>query len=314
MRERRRDLGVSQAHLAELAGVRSTLVGAWERGEVALTRTQARAIGRALDFGPDEVDAVLAVSSDVLPAPAPVADIRVDLTAVPTIGHNGNGSGEGTVRLEILGESGDPWSDTPDPQIGSDIPDPQIGVVPATFTAPIRMLHQGATPPDLTALRMSATAIDLAEADRRHRQRERVQRRELDRNHRAAVRDEVAKRRQHALEAYRARVERERAEAASVPGPAYGLGAVFPMPDGGDEIERITYSTAEPSFGSNAADRLIYLSRRLRVILVLIAMGAALFWAVTELGDGWNALIDLFTGGGDEIVDEVVGAAFRLLG
>ena len=176
------------------------------------------------------------------------------------------------------------------------------------------MLHQGATPPDLTALRMSATAIDLAEADRRHRQRERVQRRELDKNHRAAVRDEVAKRRLNALEAYRARVERERAEAASVPGPAYGLGAVFPMPDGGDEVERVTYSMAEPSFGSNGTDRLIYLSRRLRVLLVLIAMGAALFWAVTELGDGWNALIDLFTGGGDEIVDEVVGAAFRLLG
>jgi hypothetical protein len=71
-------------------------------------------------------------------------------------------------------------------------------------------------------------------------------------------------------------------------------GAVFPVPGARRTVDRLTYSTIAPTYRTTPEERLVYRSRWMRLLLVMIALVALLWWAVTQLGDGWGAVLDLF--------------------
>ena len=71
-------------------------------------------------------------------------------------------------------------------------------------------------------------------------------------------------------------------------------GVVFPVPGSRDTIDKLTYSTGDPTYGSTIEERLLYVNRWVRLALILVALGALLWWAVGQLGDGWDAVLDLF--------------------
>jgi hypothetical protein len=73
-------------------------------------------------------------------------------------------------------------------------------------------------------------------------------------------------------------------------------GAVFPIPAPRSVVDKYTYSTAAPTFRSTPEERMVYLTRWIRVALVLVALATVLAWAWIELGNGWDAVIDLFRG------------------
>jgi len=71
-------------------------------------------------------------------------------------------------------------------------------------------------------------------------------------------------------------------------------GSVFPVPGSGHSIEKLTYSTGAPTYRVTAEDRMVYRSRWMRVVLIMVGLAALLWWAVAQLGDGWDAVLDLF--------------------
>jgi transcriptional regulator with XRE-family HTH domain len=71
-------------------------------------------------------------------------------------------------------------------------------------------------------------------------------------------------------------------------------GTVFPVPGSRRTIERLTYSTGAPTYRVTPEERMVYHSRWMRVVLVMLALAALLWWAVAQLGDGWDAVLDLF--------------------
>jgi hypothetical protein len=51
---------------------------------------------------------------------------------------------------------------------------------------------------------------------------------------------------------------------------------------------------------------MVYQSRRARVVLIMLALAALLWWAVAQLGAGWDAVLDLFRS--EEATGTTVGA------
>jgi hypothetical protein len=92
------------------------------------------------------------------------------------------------------------------------------------------------------------------------------------------------------------------------PATAVNTGAVFPVPATPRTVDRLTYSSAAPTYRTTAEDRTVYRSRWLRVALVLVALVALLWWAAAQLGDGWGALLDLFHSNDEpaEVVDALL--------
>ena len=71
-------------------------------------------------------------------------------------------------------------------------------------------------------------------------------------------------------------------------------GSVFPVPGSRRTIDKLTYSTGAPTYRATPEDRMVYRSRWMRVVLIMIGLVALLWWAVAQLGDGWGAVLDLF--------------------
>jgi transcriptional regulator with XRE-family HTH domain len=290
LRQRRRSAGVSQSQLGHVIGVRASLIGAWERDEVRPTVAQARALGSALGLSPDDTDRLVALGTPTPVASLPPSGGTIIMGERMVVnGHRTSQAPDEAAdpapTLELVADSGDPWTDQLEPGID----------------APLRVLREGARPPDLTALRRSAARIDQAELQRRRRSLERDRRRTADRERRAAVRREIERRRAEARAEYREQVERARAEARLRDTDRFGT--VFPVPDPTGEVERYVYGAGHVA--AAPADRMVYVSRWLRVALVLLVMVVVLAWALGELGDGWNAFLDLF-GEGQGAVDGVV--------
>lgn len=83
-------------------------------------------------------------------------------------------------------------------------------------------------------------------------------------------------------------------------------GAVFPVPGERRIIDKLTYSTAAPTYRATEEDRMVYRSRWIRVVLIMAGLAALLWWAVAQLGDGWDAVLDLFRS--DDAPTTTIGA------
>jgi hypothetical protein len=71
-------------------------------------------------------------------------------------------------------------------------------------------------------------------------------------------------------------------------------GSVFPIPASRQAVDKFTYGAGAPTYRRTPEDRMVYRSRWMRLVLVLVAMMALLGWAWAQLGEGWDAVIDLF--------------------
>lgn len=271
LRTARRAAGITQTRLAERLGVPANRLVRWELGEAVPTRAELRGLARHLGVGTAEAARWSAWVGDgpgVPGTPAPAVD-------------------GGTIAVEIVparAVSADPW-----------------GVTAASA------LLERPRDEDATARRHAAAVRRRARVAER-----RTARREARERHRRSVAVERA--------AERKSDGTRRAEsrtAAGVPEPpvfapdliedrshikaTVNRGAVFPIPAPRSVVDKYTYSTAAPTFRSTPEERLVYLTRWIRVALALVALVAVLAWAWNELGHGWDAVIDLFRGDDEPI-------------
>ena len=117
IRRRRKELGLSQAKLAELCGVSRAAVGLWETNETSPTRTHAPAVARALQL---DVGAI----SPLLSQSLVVVDTDSDGRTIPFMGWDAFVSGA-------------PVKPRPTIWVGSDVPRDAVAMrVPDESMAP----------------------------------------------------------------------------------------------------------------------------------------------------------------------------------
>lgn len=275
MRSRRRAVGITRSRLAARLDVPVVRLDRWEHGDEVPGPVELGGLASAL--GLDTAEA--ARWAELCAAPS------VPQGALPRAAPVGAAAAAATVAVEVLPAArvgADPW-DRHDPP----------GV---------------------------RRAADGSPGDERRRAARRARRKRTEA--RALHRARVAEGR----EAQRAGDTRRRIEGrtgpAASPPPVFApnliedrshiratvnRGSVFPVPASRATVDRYTYSTGGPTYRATPEDRMVYRARWMRVVLVLVALAALLGWAWAQLGDGWDAVIDLFRGGETAPTPEPLG-------
>jgi transcriptional regulator with XRE-family HTH domain len=175
-------------------------------------------------------------------------------------------------------------------------------------------------PPVRTSVAVAEPPPPPPAADQRPRARGRV-RRSQERARRAARSSQVTQSRATERAGDEARRRSGRSAAGMTAPPVFApdlleershviatvnSGAVFPVPGSRRTIDKLTYSTGAPTYRVTVEDRMVYRSRWMRVVLILLGLLTLLWWAVTQLGDGWDAVLDLFRS--DDAPTTTIGA------
>ncbi|MCB2224615.1 MAG: helix-turn-helix domain-containing protein [Actinobacteria bacterium] len=283
MRQRRRELGLSQTRVAHALGVSPLLVGRWERGEADPDPLQMRALADALEMAPAAADEWAAAAAPVLP---------VEIVPVPR-----------PVLAPALDP--DPWAVPPEKRIAPPRLDrealmgrrdpAEANGGPATETAVVP-LTAGPDPTVERLLRRQARSDERRLRRRLHAERRAERAWETAEIRRREVADAAAAR----LAAVPAAPRRR----APAPAGAANTGVVFPVPDTKRGSERVTYEGVGD--GEAVRERGRYVLRVAATAAVLAALAVLLWWAVGSLGDGLGAVVDLLRGRSGE-TGEVAG-------
>ncbi len=304
VRGRRLELGMSQTRVAEAVGVPIVQIGRWERGEDVPDSARVSALAQALDIDPDTAGTWLLWANPVNTVSVQV--LGGELLAPPL--------GDVAAGLEA-----DPWSIEPEEPIPQ--PPPDDGAPAGTHHNWSRSNGHPA-PPGKGGV--SSAAVLPVIAGFPDPSVERALRRQARRDERRLRRELTADRRQAREQA--AAEERRRIDAEAVairrgalptpPGPqrppapapagTANTGSVFPVPDTKMGSERVTYQGA--SRMSDRHSRLTYPLRITGTIAALLLLAGALWWAVSSLGDGFSAVLDLLRGGDEPVsISGVIG-------
>jgi hypothetical protein len=96
----------------------------------------------------------------------------------------------------------------------------------------------------------------------------------------------------------------------AAPAGAVNTGSVFPVPDTRRQSEMVTYHSVEGAGSSD--DRIMYATRVLLTVAVLVGLAGLLWWAVGAFGEGLSSVLDLFRG--EETDPDPAIGALRLMG
>ncbi len=296
LRRRRNALGLSQARLAEIAGVSSSRVGRWERGEAQPTSDVVGRIRGVLQLTDAEA-AVWAVALDP-PPPPPMNPSEISL------------------EFEVL-EDASPEEWLP---AHKRVRAPNLDRRALTGNRQsVRHLQtaeaaDGEGPSDVFAPRSRAAER------RREKLKEGIERRAKQTRERQEKRAERYARQ----EAVRDMAEAVGEGALAMPSSANGrfgyephqytpdshlgeylsianTGSAFPIPDKPKAQKKYPYSQGPPTL---KRDWPKYWLRTFLMLVVLGILAGILAWSVFELGEGWSAVVDLFR---DNTPEEPIG-------